>query len=116
VTIVVRKVIQETDVQRSMDWLVKHDAVIVYGEKFVRIPYANEMLIVESDKGVSRLKVISCIKACKYVERGCHLFLAHVTESKSKEKRMKDVPVIRDFPEVFPKELLGLPPPRQVEF
>ncbi|GJZ89407.1 putative reverse transcriptase domain-containing protein [Tanacetum coccineum] len=61
-------------------------------------------------------KVISYIKACKYVERGCHLFLAHVTENKLKEKRLEDVPVIRDFPEVFPEELPGLPPPRQVEF
>ncbi|GJU49478.1 putative reverse transcriptase domain-containing protein [Tanacetum coccineum] len=104
------------DVIIGMDWLVKHDFVIVYGEKVVRIPYGNKMLIVEGDKGVSRLKVISCIKACKYVERGCHLFLAHVTESKSKEKRMEDVPVIHDFPKVFPEELPGLPPPRQVEF
>ncbi|GKF06527.1 hypothetical protein Tco_0037195, partial [Tanacetum coccineum] len=35
---------------------------------------------------------------------------------KTKEKRLEDVPVIRDFPEVFSEELLGLPPPRQVEF
>ncbi|GJY04018.1 putative reverse transcriptase domain-containing protein [Tanacetum coccineum] len=104
------------DVIIGMDWLVKHDAVIVCGEKVVRIPYGNKMLIVESDKGVSRLKVISCIKARKYVERGCHLFLAHVTEKRSKEKRLEDVPIIRDFPEVFPEELPGLPPPRQVEF
>nr|GEY17279.1 hypothetical protein [Tanacetum cinerariifolium] len=54
----------------DMDWHVKHDVVIVYGEIFVRIPYGNKMLIVESVKGVSRLKVISCIKARKYVERG----------------------------------------------
>ncbi|GJX43465.1 putative reverse transcriptase domain-containing protein, partial [Tanacetum coccineum] len=100
------------DVIIGMDWLVKHDAVIVCGERFVRILYMNKMLIVESDKGVSRLKVVSCIKARKYVKRGCHLFLAHVTKNKSKEKRMEDVPVIRDFPEEFP----GLPPPRQVEF
>nr|GEY42856.1 hypothetical protein [Tanacetum cinerariifolium] len=70
----------------GMDWLVKHDAVIVYGERVVRIPYGNKMLIVKSDKGVSRLKVISCIKA--YVS------------------------VICDFPEVFPEELPGLPLPR----
>ncbi|GJY10553.1 putative reverse transcriptase domain-containing protein [Tanacetum coccineum] len=50
------------DVIIGMDWLVKHDAVIVCGEKVVRIPYGNKTLIVESDKGVSRLKVISCIK------------------------------------------------------
>nr|GEU62485.1 putative reverse transcriptase domain-containing protein [Tanacetum cinerariifolium] len=58
------------DVIISMDWLVKHDAVIVGSEKVVCIPYGNEMLIVKSDKGVLRLKFISCIKACKYVERG----------------------------------------------
>ncbi|GJT04788.1 putative reverse transcriptase domain-containing protein [Tanacetum coccineum] len=104
------------DIIIGMDWLVKHDVVIVYGDKVVRIPYRNKTLIIESDKGVSRLKVIYCIKARKYVERGCHLFLAHVTEKKSKEKRLEDVPAIRDFPEVFPDDLPGLPLPRQVEF
>ncbi|GJT29669.1 putative reverse transcriptase domain-containing protein [Tanacetum coccineum] len=104
------------DVIIGMDWLVKHDAVIVCGEKVVRIPYRVKMLIVKSDKGVSRLKVISCNKTRKYVKRGCHLFLAHVTEKKSKEKRLEDVPVIRDFLEVFLEELPGLPLPRKVEF
>nr|GEV72009.1 hypothetical protein [Tanacetum cinerariifolium] len=75
-----------------------------------------DIIIVESDKGVSQLKVISCIKARKYVERGCHLFLVHMTENKSKEKQMVDVPVIHDFLEVFLEELPGLPPPRQIEF
>ncbi|GKA37602.1 putative nucleotidyltransferase, ribonuclease H [Tanacetum coccineum] len=106
------------DIIIGMDWLVKHDAIIVCGEKVVRIPYRNKMLIVKSNKGVSRLKVISCIKARKCVERGCHSFLvlAHVTEKESKEKQLEDMPVICDFPEVFPEELPGLPPPRQVEF
>nr|GEW82879.1 uncharacterized mitochondrial protein AtMg00810-like [Tanacetum cinerariifolium] len=87
------------DVIIGMDWLVKHDAVIICGKRVVRIPYGNKILMVESDKDVSRLKVISCIKARKYVERGCHLFRAHVTKDKSKEKRIEDVPVIHDFPE-----------------
>ncbi|GKE47542.1 putative reverse transcriptase domain-containing protein, partial [Tanacetum coccineum] len=90
------------DVIIGMDWLVKRDAVIVCGEKIVCIPYGNKTFTVGSDKGMSRLKVISCIKARKYIERGCHLFLAHVTEKKPKEKRLEYVPVIRDFPELFP--------------
>ncbi|GJU41038.1 hypothetical protein Tco_1193995 [Tanacetum coccineum] len=50
----------------------------------------------------------------KYVEKGCELlFLAQVTEQESKEKRLEDVPVVRDFPEVFPEDLPGLPPPRR---
>ncbi|GJW57867.1 putative reverse transcriptase domain-containing protein, partial [Tanacetum coccineum] len=93
------------DVIIGMDWLVNHDAVIICGEKVVRIPYKNKTLIVKSDKGVSRLKVMSYIKARKYVERGCHLFLAHVTEKRSKEKRLEDVPIICDFLEPYPSPL-----------
>ncbi|GJU28877.1 putative reverse transcriptase domain-containing protein [Tanacetum coccineum] len=51
---------------------------------------------------------------------GTTFFLAHVTtkeiEDKSWEKRLEDVPIVRDFPEVFPEDLSGLPPTRQVEF
>ncbi|GJT21109.1 retrovirus-related pol polyprotein from transposon TNT 1-94 [Tanacetum coccineum] len=37
-------------------------------------------------------------------------------KDKSKDKRLEDVPTVRDFPEVFPEDLPGLPPIRQVEF
>nr|GEW05835.1 putative reverse transcriptase domain-containing protein [Tanacetum cinerariifolium] len=69
------------DVIIGMDWIVKHDVVIVCGEKVVRTIWEQD-----------------------------------VHKNKSREKRMEDVPVIRDFPEVFPEELPGLPPPRQIEF
>ncbi|GJR36254.1 putative reverse transcriptase domain-containing protein [Tanacetum coccineum] len=104
------------DVVIGMDWLVEQDAVIVCGKKVVHIPFKNKTLVVEGDRGTSRLKVISCIKAKKYIERGHQLFVAHVTKKEPKEKRLEDVPVIQDFPEVFPDDLPGLPPPRQVEF
>nr|GFA73482.1 hypothetical protein [Tanacetum cinerariifolium] len=41
-----------------------------------------------------------------------------ITEAKdkSKGKRLEDVPIVRDFPEVFPKDLPGIPPARPVEF
>ncbi|GJY75026.1 putative reverse transcriptase domain-containing protein [Tanacetum coccineum] len=44
------------DVIIGMDWLVKHDSVIICSEKVVHIPYGNKTLTVESDKGMSRLK------------------------------------------------------------
>ncbi|GJT20337.1 hypothetical protein Tco_0890274 [Tanacetum coccineum] len=74
----------------DMDWLANHHAVIVYDEKIVRIPYGDEVLIVQGDGG-SR-------------------------ETKSKLSINLDVPTVRDFPEVFPEDLPGLPPTRQVEF
>ncbi|GJZ91593.1 putative reverse transcriptase domain-containing protein [Tanacetum coccineum] len=112
------------DVIIGMDWLAKNHAVIVCDEKIVRIPYGNEILIVQGDKGdkekKSKLSIISCEKVQKYMEKGCQLFLAQVTvkenKDKSAEKRLEDVPTVRDFPEVFPEDLPGLPPTRQVEF
>nr|GFA05740.1 putative reverse transcriptase domain-containing protein [Tanacetum cinerariifolium] len=44
------------------------------------------------------------------------LFLAQVTESEPAKKQLQDVSMICNFPEVFPDDLPGLPPPRQVEF
>ncbi|GKF19918.1 hypothetical protein Tco_0068556, partial [Tanacetum coccineum] len=38
------------------------------------------------------------------------------TEDKSEKKRLEDVLIVRNFPEVFPKDFPGLPPTRQVEF
>ncbi|GKC13172.1 hypothetical protein Tco_1009954, partial [Tanacetum coccineum] len=93
------------------DWLVERDAVIVYGMKVVHIPHNNKTLVVKGDGIASRLKVISCIKARKYIERGSQLFLAQVTEKDSTEKCSQDVHVIHDFPKVFPDDLPGLPPP-----
>ncbi|GKB07362.1 putative nucleotidyltransferase, ribonuclease H [Tanacetum coccineum] len=53
---------------------------------------------------------------CKYLEKECFAFLAHVVEKDPKVKLIQDIPVVRDYPEVFPEELHGLPPPRKVEF
>nr|GEV49586.1 putative reverse transcriptase domain-containing protein [Tanacetum cinerariifolium]GEX54956.1 putative reverse transcriptase domain-containing protein [Tanacetum cinerariifolium] len=56
----------------------------------------------------------------EYLSKGCDVFLAHVTtkepKDKSKGKRLEDVPIVRDFPKVFPEDLPGIPPARQVEF
>ncbi|GJU83418.1 hypothetical protein Tco_1285783 [Tanacetum coccineum] len=51
-----------------------------------------------------------------YISRGCQVFIAQVMEKKSDEKRTEDVPVVREFLEVFLEDLPGLPPVRQVEF
>ncbi|GKD42536.1 hypothetical protein Tco_1267181 [Tanacetum coccineum] len=112
------------DVIVGMDWLANHHAVIVYDEKVVQIPYRDEVLIVQGDGGgireKSKLSIISYTKTQKYIEKGCQIFLAQVTkkktEGKSEEKRLEDVPTVRDFPEVFPEDLPRLSPTRQVEF
>ncbi|GKC32243.1 putative reverse transcriptase domain-containing protein [Tanacetum coccineum] len=77
------------DVIISMDWLAKYHDMVICDEKL-------------------------------YLLKGCPIFLAHVTtkkaKDKSKEKRIKDVPIVQDFPEVFLEDLSGIRPTRQVEF
>ncbi|GJZ52772.1 putative reverse transcriptase domain-containing protein [Tanacetum coccineum] len=85
------------DVIVSMDWLAKYYAMIFCDEKIICIPYGDEVLVIEGD--------------------GCNgRITAKKTDDKSKDKRLEDVPIIRDFPEVFPEYFPGLLPTRQVKF
>nr|GEU62986.1 hypothetical protein [Tanacetum cinerariifolium] len=103
-----------------------HDEIVGLSQQFVVFKSGDRYedasrpsivdVLVSKDRNNSRLKIVSCINAQKYIENGCELFLAQVTKQGSKKKRLEDVPVFLDSPEVFPDELLGLPPPRQVEF
>ncbi|GKG13498.1 hypothetical protein Tco_0350458, partial [Tanacetum coccineum] len=112
------------DIIIDMDWLAKYQAIIVCTDKIIRIPWGNEMLIIrgnESDWGnETHLNIISCTETQKYMLKGCPIFLAHVTtketKDKSEKKRLEDVPIVRNFLEVFPEDLSGLPPTRKVEF
>ncbi|GKA70223.1 putative reverse transcriptase domain-containing protein [Tanacetum coccineum] len=97
------------DVIIGMDWLSKYHAVIVCDENIVRVPFGDETLIFRGDGSnhgyETRLNIISCTKTEKYLLKGCPVFLAHITakkdEDKLEEKRLEDVPIVRDFPEVF---------------
>ncbi|GJR12158.1 putative reverse transcriptase domain-containing protein [Tanacetum coccineum] len=107
-----------------MAWFANHHAMIGCDEKIVQIPYGDEVLIIQGDKSdkgkKSKLNIISCTNTQKCIKKGCPIFLAQITkketEVKSEEKLLKDVPTVRDFLKVFPEDLLGLPPMRQVEF
>ncbi|GKC00643.1 putative reverse transcriptase domain-containing protein, partial [Tanacetum coccineum] len=110
------------DIIIGMDWLAKYHALIVCDKKAVRIPYGDELLIIRGDNcdSGSKLNIISCTWTQKYIEKGCQVYLAQVkskkADDKSEEKRLKDDPIVREFPEVFPEDLPGFPPARQVEF
>nr|GEZ42366.1 putative reverse transcriptase domain-containing protein [Tanacetum cinerariifolium] len=112
------------DVIIGMDWLTKYHGVIIYDEKIVRVPFGKEMLIFQGNGDnqweESRLNIISCTKAQRYFSKGCDVFLAHLTtreaKDKSKGKRLEDMLIVKEFLEVFPEDLPGIPPTRKVEF
>nr|GEU54890.1 reverse transcriptase domain-containing protein [Tanacetum cinerariifolium] len=71
------------DVLIRMDWLILHDAIIVCGKKEVHVPLKKRTLLVKGNDCVSRLKVVSCMKVKKYVDRGSYLFGAQVVEKET---------------------------------
>ncbi|KAI3758493.1 hypothetical protein L6452_06057 [Arctium lappa] len=105
------------DIVVGMDWLSENRAEICCSEKKLRIqPSEGGILLVYGEKSRTSLKIVSCMKMRKYLRKEWVAFLAHVVDKKLKEKRIQDIPIVQDFPEVFPDELPGLPPQRQVEF
>nr|GEX32610.1 reverse transcriptase domain-containing protein [Tanacetum cinerariifolium] len=104
------------DVVIGMDWLSKYHAIIIYDEKAVHILINGETLIIQGDRSKTRLSLISCIKTERYISKGCQVLVAQVMEKKSKDKRLEDIPVVREILDVFPEDLPGLPPVLQVEF
>ncbi|GJY89942.1 putative reverse transcriptase domain-containing protein [Tanacetum coccineum] len=98
------------DVIIGMDWLSLYHVVIVCDKKIVRVPFGNDTLIIRgngSNHGSEpRLNIISCAKTHKYLIKGCHVFLAHITkkkdEDKLEEKRVEDVPIVTSALSISP--------------
>ncbi|GKB38371.1 putative reverse transcriptase domain-containing protein [Tanacetum coccineum] len=78
------------DVIIGMDWLSKYHAVIDCSEKIVCIPWGKETLIIHGDGSNqgngTRLNIISCTRAQKYLLKGHHVFLAHITTKETEDK------------------------------
>nr|GEX16670.1 putative reverse transcriptase domain-containing protein [Tanacetum cinerariifolium] len=104
------------DVVIGMNWLSKNRTKILCDEKVVHIPIDGKTLIIRGDRSKTRLNLISCIKTKKYISRGCQSFMIQFVEKKSDEKRLEDIPIVREFPDIFPEDLHRLPPVCQVEF
>ncbi|GJV57407.1 putative reverse transcriptase domain-containing protein [Tanacetum coccineum] len=81
--------------------------------------YAHRMGLCSWDMQ-KRGKCTGNLMQMSYMAKGCQVFLAQISakkeEDKSERKQIEDVPIVRDFPEVFPEDLPGLPPARPVEF
>ncbi|KAI5323257.1 hypothetical protein L3X38_032329 [Prunus dulcis] len=49
-------------------------------------------------------------------QKGCSRYIAHVIDTRDNGLRLEDIPVVQEFPDVFPEDLLGLPPYREIKF
>ncbi|GJT68438.1 putative reverse transcriptase domain-containing protein [Tanacetum coccineum] len=85
------------DVIIGMDWLSNHKAEIICYEKVVMIPLPDgKVLRVLGERPEEKVRVLMSDKAC--------------------DKKQEEIVLVRDFPEVFPDDLSGLPPVQEIEF
>ena len=62
------------------------------------------------------LRVISALRAKRLLRKGCQGYLANVVDTRKEVLKLDDILVVREFSDVFPKYLQGIPIDREAEF
>ena len=106
------------DMILGMDWLNAHYAMIDCRKKCVRFCPPNTKPF--EFRGTPRSRIaptISALQARRLLDSGCQGYLANIVDQrKERESGPEDMPVVREYLSVFPDDLPGLPPDREVEF
>ena len=108
---------REFDVILGIDCLSRHQAIVDCRMKRVTLRTPNEDEVTFIGERSNHLSnVISAATARIMVRKGCEAYLAYVIDTIKARPSVSDIPTVSDFPDVFPKELPGLPPHREIEF
>ena len=106
----------EFDLILGMDWLSKHRAIVDCDKKIVLLKCLDRSEVrIQGIRSESIPNVISAMKARRFLRKGCEAFLALILDSKREQVNLENIPVIREFLDVFPEELPGVPPERELD-
>jgi hypothetical protein len=104
------------DLILGIDWLNKHKAQVDCFTKMVTIQgIGDERVVFKGERKVIPSCVISVLVAKKLLRKGCSAWLAYVRELQKGSIDLASIPVVKEFRDVFPEELPGLPPVREIE-
>jgi len=100
-----------------MNWLTTHEARIDCKALKVILKYSKgRKVYFHGEQTMLEKRIISAMKACKMLRKGCVGYWCYALEVKEDEVRVEDIPIVCEFPDVFPEELPGLPPQREIDF
>ena len=108
---------RDFDVVLGMDWLSHHKATLDCYKKEVKLHRPGKLEV--KFRGMRRelsSNMISAMAAQRMLRKGCQGYLAYVVETEKEGTLLDEIPVVREFPDVFPDDIAGLPPDREVEF
>ena len=109
--------IHDFDIVLGMDWLSKYRATLDCYKKEVRLVRPEEPGVIF--RGIRREiapSIINSMTASKMLRKGCQGYLAFVVDRRQEGTQLEDIPIVKEFPDVFPDDISGLPPDREVEF
>ncbi|KAE8728997.1 putative cellulose synthase A catalytic subunit 2 [Hibiscus syriacus] len=107
----------EFEIILGMDWLYRYHANVYCRLKWVILRSSDGLEIVVVSERINPLSnMISVMLAKKLMLQGRQAFIANVIDTRAPEMRLEDIATVREFPDVFPDELPGLPPDREIEF
>src|SRR5688572_30122804 len=105
------------DVILGMDWLHASYASIDCRTRGVKFHFSKESVLEwKGHDSVIKGKFISCIKARKMISKGCIYHIVRVRDVESEVPSLESVSVVNEFPDVFPDDLPGIPPEREIDF
>jgi hypothetical protein len=105
------------DIILGMDWLSNNHTIIDCHNKEIifRLPVDTKFKFVGT-KVDPTPQLISATQAKQLLLEGCQVYLACLKELPQEERKMEEIPVVQEFLNLFPKDFLGLPPDRKIEF
>ncbi|KAJ8627576.1 hypothetical protein MRB53_020883 [Persea americana] len=107
--------IKDFDATLGMDWLSTYRDVMDCFNKTVRLHMLDANVEIVGERKRMTTSVISALQADRMIKSGCAGYLAFITED-NLSKAVEDIPVVCEFPDVFPEEIPGLPPVREIDF
>ena len=108
---------RDFDVVLGMDWLSSHRATFDCYKKEVKLHRPEKLKVkFRGIRGELSSSMISAMAAHKMLRKGCQGYLAYVVETGKEGTVMDEIPFVREFLDVFPYDIAGLPPEREVEF
>ncbi|XP_073219759.1 uncharacterized protein [Cicer arietinum] len=104
------------DVILGMDWLALHHATLDCHNKVVKFEIPGQpVFLFQGGRGWVPHNQISALAASKLMRRGCQAYLVVARDAQVAEEELEKIPIAHEFPDVFPEELPGLPPDREIE-